>query len=230
MDADALTLIYRRNEFYRNKYHLVLAVCGLCLVMIVMLIGMLVYVVKRPPSPLYFVTDKAGRFIQDIPVQQPNMSTPEVAEWAVEAVEAAYSYDFVNYHYQLQAAQKYFTDYGWREYMKGLDQSNNLVALKERRQIVLAKVVSPPKLLGEGPMANQAKNYAWQFEMPVLVTYMTPPYDDVSGKSKNENALDITVLIMRESVLTSYKGLGVVQLIGTFATAAPQTQTLTAPS
>lgn len=213
VNDDALVMIYTRNNFYRRKYHVILGITILGLCVIGFLASVLAYLIKAPPHPLYFVTDDVGRLIQDVPVTQANMSNKDVADWVKEAVTAAYTYDFHNYRGQLQAAQKYFTDYGWHNYMKGLEASDNLLALTTRKWIVTAQVVGEPKLLGETHL-GKAQIYAWKFEMPVLVSYYKPPYDD---KSKVENPIVITVIVERVSILSSYKGLGIVQLVGTMA-------------
>lgn len=207
---DALVLVYTRNSFYRKKYHVALGVSVLALLVIAILIGAVAYLIKAPPSPLYFVTDNAGRLIQDPPLSQPNMTDEAVGQWVKAAVEAAYTYDFNNYRGQLQAAQKYFTDYGWRNYMKGLQASDNLVALTQRKWVVTAQVVGEPKLLATTYL-GKAGVYAWKFEMPLLVSYYRPPYDD---KSRIQNPLVITVIVARQSVLSSYQGLGIMQMIG----------------
>ena len=213
---DALVMVHLRNQFYRQKYHVAVGIFLLCLMLVSILTGMLVYIVKHPPRPLYFATDDAGRFLLDIPLTQPNMSTDDVMAWVVEAVEAAYSYDYKYYRAQLQSAQRYFIDYGWRSYMKGLQASNNLLALSNRKQVVVAKVLPPPKLIAEGPL-GKAQTYAWKFQMEMLVTYYMPPlYDE---KTKIQNPLIITVLVERQNLLSSYKGLGIVQLIGALAQA-----------
>ncbi|MDR3478909.1 MAG: DotI/IcmL/TraM family protein [Gammaproteobacteria bacterium] len=207
---DALVMIFTRNEFYRRKYRLIVGVAALGIFVIMVLAGMLFYLVKNPRHPLYFVTDGAGRFIQEIPVQRPNMSVDDVLAWSQDAVEAAFSYDFMNYRSQLQNAQKYFTDFGWRSYMKGLQDSNNLLALTERKFVVIAKVVAPPKLLAQGPIGKTAI-YGYKIEMPVLVSYLKAPlYDE---KSRIQNPLLVTVIVERQDLLSSYKGLGIVQMI-----------------
>ena len=213
MDDDALVLIYKRNQFYREKCHVMFGIAALCLLIIGLLIGTIVYLVKDPPHPLYFVTDDAGRLIRDIPATDPNMSNQDVGAWVKEAVERAYSYDFINYRGQLQLAQKYFTTYGWDSYMKGLQSSDNLLALSQRKWIVIAKVVGDPKLIGATHL-GAARVFAWKFEMPILVSYYSPPYDE---RSKVDNPITITVVVERESILSSYKGLGIVQMIGTLA-------------
>ena len=226
---DAVVLVHMRNEFYKHKFHWMFGVFLLGLVVIVTLICMLLYITRNPVHPLYFVTDSAGRFVQDLPLSLPSqMSTPEVEAWAAKAVEAANTYDFSNYHQQLQDAQKYFTDYGWRNFMKGLTASNNLEALTKRKLIFIARVVGEPKVLAQGHV-GKAQTYAWKLQMPVVITYYSPPYDGVVGKSKFSNSYLFTVLILRQSVLSSDKGLGITQIIGASVESAPTENVLSPP-
>lgn len=217
---DALVMVHLRNMFYRGKFRFVLALYVLSLIVIVILVGMIVYLIKNPTEPLFFPADKVGRLIRVIPVQEPNMTTQDVAKWAVEAVEAAYTYDFVNYRKQLQDAQKYFTDYGWRNYMKSLSGSNNFKALTQRKFIQIAKVVEPPKLVVQGMLGG---SLGWKFQMPVLVTYLMPPFND---KSKFSNPLILSVTVRRMDPLQSYNGLGIVQIIANIASGTGQNPSL----
>jgi intracellular multiplication protein IcmL len=205
---DALILVHLRNQFYRKKFYLALSIFLLCIIIIGFLIGVIAYLVKHPTHPLYFVTDSVSRLLQDPPRTEPMMSTDDAAKWAIEAVETAYSYDFVNYREQLQSAQRFFSDYGWQEYMRSLSASNNLIALSQRKMVFIAKVVDKPKLIVEGILGGA---YAWKFQMPLLVTYLTPPYGD---KDSFRNPILVTVVVQRQSLLTSYKGLSIIQMIG----------------
>lgn len=220
---DALVLVQLRNEFYRKKFYVVLGVYILSIVVIVVLACALVYVVRHPVKPLYFVVDDIGRLIKDVPLDTANMPLPEIEKWVVEAVENTYSYDYVNYRTQLQEAQKYFSERGWREYMEGLRASNNLLALTERKLVVIAKVVGKPKLITEGYVSGNVR--VWRFDVPVLVTYLLPP--NYGEKSQFQNPMLVTVTIKRQSILNSYRGLGVIQLIGNLVL-APASQNLNA--
>lgn len=211
---DALKLVFERNQFYRRQYFLALGVFGLTLVVNFTLLFILYFVYKNPTAPIYFATNNVGQLIDIEPVTKPNMSQEETVNWAIQAVESAYSYDFINYRRELQSSQKYFTDYGWRNFMTAFKASNNLSAVTTRRLIVTAKVIESPKVLAEGILSGA---YAWKFEMPVLVTYWNPPYDE---QSKILNPLTVTVIVQRQSVLQSYRGLGVVQMIGQLAAVA----------
>ncbi len=222
VNDDALMMVYLRNTFYKNKYHYMVGVYFLSFVVVCILFVMLIYLLRHPIHPLYFAADQAGRLIQDIPVREPNMSNDQVAAWAVQATEAAYTYNFVNYRAQLQETQKFFTDYGWKNYLQALKASNNLIALTERRYIFIAKAAGQPKLIAQGPLGNLGA-LAWKFEIPLLVTYMRPPYDD---KSRFQNPLLVSIVVQRQKILESYQGLGVVQLIGNFVL-APTSSTMT---
>lgn len=219
-EHDALLLVFTRNRYYRRQYFLALGAFALSLLVIIILMGVFVFIKRNPTHPLYFATDSVGRLIQVVPVNQPNMSVDDVTNWVVEAVETTYSYDYVNFHYQLQSAQKYFTNYGWSNYIKALNASNNIVALRERRMIVITKVVDTPKILAQGILSGA---YAWKFEMPILETYWLPPYDD---KSKFTNPLTVTLIVQRQPILQSYKGIGIVQIIGAMAAGSNQPQEL----
>lgn len=215
---DALIAVFERNDFYKRMHFLALGAFGLALTVICFLIAIIYFLERNPPKPLYFATDSIGRLIKIIPVGLPNMTTDEASAWAVEAVQAAYSFDYVNYRQQLQSAQKYFTDYGWREFMSQLTASNNLLAITQRKMIAIAQVVDKPKLIADGALGD---TYAWKFQMPVLITYSWPPYDD---KSKYSNAQMVSVLFQRRPELESYKGVGIVQFIGELLTSTSQSQ------
>jgi intracellular multiplication protein IcmL len=174
---------------------------------IIFLSSVLVYLVRHPTKPLYFATDSIGRLIPIIPENVPNMSTKDVTAWVISTATSSLSYDFINYRAQFQSAEKYFTQFGWNNYMKAVQAANNLPAVKFRKMIVVAQLAGQPKIIKEGILAG---TYAWQFEIPMLLVYMLPPYDE---KSKIYNPVLVSVIIQRQPILKSYQGLGIVQLL-----------------
>lgn len=219
-DQHAIELVFARNAFYRRMHFLVLAAFALALIVIALLIWCVVYLFKNPVHPLYFPTDNVGRLIKIIPVNTPNMSNDDVLKWTINGVQAAYSFDYINYRSQLQDAQKYFTSYGWRNYMNALNTSNNLLAVTQRKMISTAQIAGPAKLLAEGLLSGA---YAWKYEMPVLVTYSLPPYDE---QSKFYNPLIVTVIVQRQQPLQGYQGLGILQIISTLQTTSTPAQVI----
>jgi intracellular multiplication protein IcmL len=213
MDSDdALVMVFSRNVFYRRLHFLALAAFGLMIIMIGILIWVLFYISKNQSPPVYFATDNVSRLVKVAPVEKPVLTTEDVIEWTTEAVQAAYSYDYLNYRGQLQSSQKYFTPYGWSKYIAALDASNNLVGVRERKLVGIAKVVDQPKVLEEGLLGG---SYAWKIQIAVLMTYLRPPKYDVT--TQRVDPIILNVLVQRQSLLQSYKGLGIVQIVGEFA-------------
>jgi hypothetical protein len=62
------------------------------------------------------------------------------------------------------------------------------------------------------------------------MTYLKPPQYDVA--TQRVDPLVLTVLIQRQPLLQSYKGLGIIQIVGQFATGAinPPEQAAPAPA
>src|SRR5580700_4516369 len=115
--SDALVLVQLRNAFYKKKFHFVLGIYALSLMIIAILISIIIFLKATQAKPHYFVADEVGRLMKDIPLNDLNMSSDELLDWAVNAVLAANSFDFINYRHQLQDAQKYFMDESWATYM-----------------------------------------------------------------------------------------------------------------
>lgn len=226
IEQSSIAWVFERNGFYRKQYLLAFFAFVLVLVVIGVLSTVLYYVVRNTTKPLFFATDSMGRLIQVVPVTQPNMTIDEVVAWTIEAVDASLSYDYVNYRSQLQDSQKYYTAYGWTKYMSALESTNNLTGITQRRMISTAEVVGQPVLVTEGILAGA---YAWKFDLPVLVSYWLPPYDD---NSRYANALTVSVIVQRQPALQSYKGLGIVQLIAKMPTmpTGPTPQISSAPT
>lgn len=206
---DALIAVFSRNAFYKRLHVLALGVLALMILVDGFLLFVLIYMAQNPTKPLYFATDSVGRLIQIAPVDKPNMTDEEMNAWVIEAVQAAYSYDYLNYRAQLQGSQKYFTNYGWSKYMDALQASNNLKGVIERKWIALAHVVDQPKQLKAGSLGG---SYAWQFQINMLVTYLRPPQYDIN--TARVDPIELTVIVQRQPVLQSFKGVGIVQLVG----------------
>src|SRR3990167_4707694 len=153
--ANALVMVFERNSFYRRQYLLALAAVGLSIIVIGVLSWVLSFLLRNPIHPLYFATDSIGRIIPIIPVSEPNMSNDQVAAWTVDAVQKAYSYDYVNYRLQLQQAERYFTQYGWNQYITAITATGNVLAIQERKMVVIAQVIDQPKLVAEGILSGR---------------------------------------------------------------------------
>jgi intracellular multiplication protein IcmL len=203
MAEDALIAVAMRNSFYRDGQRKVMIVLLLSILCNFILAGLLTYMITHPPAPKYFATSIHGRITPLVPLDEPNQSDSAVLQWANQAAIAAFSYNFVNYRTELQASSGFFTAEGWDQFLRALEESNNLVAVKAKKLIVSAVATKAPVILQKGVLNGR---YSWRVQMPVLVTYQS-----ASEFSQQNNV--VTVLISRVSTLNSPRGIGISQFV-----------------
>ncbi len=203
MPEDALVAVAMRNSFYRDGQRKVMVVLLCSMLCNAVLAGILTYIVTHPPAPKYFATSISGRITPLFSLDQPNQSDSAVLQWANQAAIAAFSYNFVNYRTELQASSGFFTAEGWDQFIKALEESNNLVAVKAKKLIVSAVATKAPVILQKGLLNGV---YAWRVQMPLLVTYQS-----ASEFSQQNNV--VTILISRVSTLNSPRGIGISQFV-----------------
>ncbi len=212
MSEDALTKVIMRNAFYRDGQHKLIVVFLLSVVVNIALTVLLIYMVTHPPTPKYFATSSNGRITQLVPLNQPNTSDNAVIQWSSVATMAAYSYNFVNYRSELEAASGFFTGAGWDQFMEALQSSNNLDAVKAKKLVVSAVVTGAPIILKKGMLSDR---YAWRIQMPLLVTYQ-------SASEFTQQNLNVTLLVTRVDTLNSPSGIGIAQFISAPASTGSQ--------
>lgn len=203
MPDDALTAVVTRNRFYRDGQHKLVTGLLLSLFSNVLLVWAIVYLFLHPPAPKYFATSINGRITPLVSLDQPNQSDPAVLQWANQAATAAFTYNFVNYHTELQASSGFFTADGWTQFLNALKDSNNLDAVKAKKLIVSAVATQAPIILQKGLLNGV---YAWRVQMPILVTYQS-----ASEFSQANNV--VTMLITRVPTLNSPRGIGISQFV-----------------
>ena len=203
MSEDALTTVVARNKFYQDGQHKMIIMLLLSLITNILLVGAIGYIFLNPPSPRYFATSINGRITPLFPLDEPNQSDSAVLQWANQAATAAFTYNFVNYHTELQSSSGFFTADGWTQFLTALKDSNNLEAVKAKKLIVSAVATRAPVILQKGMLNGR---YSWRIQMPILVTYQS-----ASEFSQANNV--VTMLITRVSTLNSPRGIGIAQFV-----------------
>lgn len=200
---DALAAIYKRNAFYRRMQHHLAVVFLLSIITNILLMAVAVYQHRNPPAPRYFPISINGKILPLYPLDQPNQTDDSVISWATEAAVAAFSYSYVNYREELQASSGFFTADGWKLFLRALEDSNNLEAVKEKRFVVSARVVGVPKVLDKGFLGER---YTWRIQIPLQVTYQ-----NADEYTQQYNL--VTLLVTRESTLNAPRGIGIAQFV-----------------
>lgn len=201
---DILEVVKIRNDFYRDGQRKALLSLIISMIANVILAILLVYIITHPPKPQYFATSINGRITPLYPLDEPNQSDSAILQWANYAAIASFSYNFVNYREELQAASGFFTADGWDSFLAALERSNMLKGVVAKKLIVSAVATRAPVILKKGQISGGP--YAWRVQMPILVTYQS------SAVITQENYV-VTMLITRVSTLNSPRGIGISQFI-----------------
>lgn len=203
MAESPIALVALRNQFYKDSYRKIMMAVLLSILLNVVLVAFVVYLKSNPPKPKYFATSINGRITPLFPMDQPNQSDSAVRQWANQAAIAAYSYNFLNYREELQAASDFFTPLGWRDFIRALEDSNNLNAVREKRLIVSAVSTKAPVILQQGILNGV---YSWRVQLNLLVNYQSP-------SEFSQETYVVTLLITRVSTLNTPRGIGISQFV-----------------
>jgi intracellular multiplication protein IcmL len=191
MKKNALELVVLRNAFYRDNYYRALYSLLLLVVVNLALVGMIVYEWDNPPAPQYFATTATGVIIKIHALSDPVVPDNFVTQFASDAVRKAFDLDYVHWQDQLQEASNNFTPYGWRWFIKALQDSNNLKSLTSLKMVSNASVTGAPQILEKEIVGGR---YAWKIRMPLLVTYTAGEANTI------RMPMNITLIVIRVPV------------------------------
>lgn len=200
---ESLAPISLQNNFYRDSYTKVLFILLISVCFNFGLASVISFMVMHPPKPKYFATSINGRVTPLVPLDEPNQSDSAVLQWVNQAAIAAYTYNFLNYRTQLQAASGYFTTDGWRQFLLALDSSNALNTVRQQKLIVSSVATKAPVILQKGVVSG---SYSWRVQLPILVSYQ-------SASQSRQQSKVVTLLVTRISTLESPRGIGISQYI-----------------
>lgn len=196
--------VVARNYFYWESYRrLAFSVMGLVL----LAVGLLIFIFYQRatfPPPVYFATSPDGKPIPRLSLALPLYNEAYIISWAEKAILNIYSFDFVNFRRALQDAQIYFTLEGYFDFKNAYQASNNLEAVREKKQVVSAEIRGGSKITEQGVKRG---GYEWRLEVPVTVTYQNSENEVIKQFGR------IHMQIERASLLDHPQGLAVSQLI-----------------
>lgn len=123
---------------------------------------------SKPVAPVYVPATDDGHLLPLVPLNQPNVGRGDVGMFALEAIRAVNTYDYINFRDQLNEATNYFTPLGWKQYNDQLAASRTLDAVQERKMIVSVEPTGEVTVPGEGVREGV---YMWRVEVPVEIKY-----------------------------------------------------------
>lgn len=183
----------------RSLYPLIVSFCLFLLPIILGLFGWSFYERINKPKQVFYAVNNEN-FIPLRALSYPNLSTPSVLKWAVEAASAAYTLNFNDYNQVLQSVRHYFTQAGYDNFLQALRNENVLQTIQQKKLIVSGVATDTPIILREG-MTSEGF-YAWQIQFPMLISYQ-------SGSDEVQQNIVLTLLIIQVPTTESPKGIGI---------------------
>jgi len=202
-----IELVVKRNDFYRNNYRKVLGLLLLNILVIGALSYFIYYIQSNEPGPFYFAVSDKGKIISDYPINSPGRyrDTSKLLAWAEDAATNAFTINFIQYRQQIQTAQEYFTNYGYKQFQGALESSNILNTILDQNLYLIPIITAPATLEGQG---DSSQGWGWRVKVPMLLVFQN------SSESLTQ-PIDLTLTILRRSSLQTKYGLGIVQVITT---------------
>jgi len=196
--------VVMRNKWYVDSFRMIIIAFAISLTLNVLQGLVIGYQVANPVAPKYFATTTDGRIIPIVALDQPNMSSSSIAQWATKAIVESYSFDYSRYKDELnKAGQTFFTPKGFKAYVAAIKGSGVLDTVISKRLIVKTIITSAPSIEAEG-LVNGV--YTWKMTVPVTIDYQ-----GATMNSKRQNVVHITV--RRVSETSSDRGLAVSEFI-----------------
>lgn len=194
------TPVILRSNFYRDNYRRLMVFCLLLIFITFGLMAWLFYERTHKLPFQFYATTNDGKLIRLTPLNQPNLTTPALLDWVIEATTTAYNFNFDNYDQALKDVHVYFTEAGYEHFISALNAAGTIEAVKAKRLVVFAVATNTPVILNEGPSPEGI--YAWQIQVPMLITYQ-------SASEVTKQNVVMTLLVARRPTLESPKGIGI---------------------
>lgn len=223
MSNQGLEIVFTRNIFYAKNFRSASINFFLLVAAIISLGSFVIFMHITTIYTLYFPTTPSGEYIDMPPLTKNhlviskddftsdgrlkaypeitlkdlgdniNPETALVEYWAKKAVLELFDLDYVNYRKALQDVRDYFTLSGHGEFLKALEFSGNLKAVKNNFRVASARIIGKLSI-ASGIYDNKA---AWKINIPIEATY-----ENVSGAKLIQRQI-AKMTIVRETTLRS---------------------------
>lgn len=201
--SGGLDVVVERNDFYRDGYRkmqTITAISAAASLAAVLIAGIAIF---AKPAPKFFATDREGRIIPLVPLNQPYQNSGAVLGWASEAIMKTFSMDFVHYRRSLNESREYFTEDGWNGFLQAMQDSGVGPSMKEQKQVVSATPTDAAVIVGQGELRG---SYTWKIKQPFLITFST------NTESRSQKVV-VSLTVLRVPTTVNAKGLGIQQII-----------------
>lgn len=144
-----------------------------------------------------------GRAVIARTMPLPNQTRQAVKDWAREAVQKSYTFDFRSIDKGLASAENYFTPDAWVAFNEAIKKSSLVSDVKKNRFSVTLVLKEEPII--DGGAISGSQEVAWKVLVPVTMSFS----GDAPTVSKD---MLIKLTIVRVPTTENPKGMGVLQM------------------
>lgn len=200
MVDDKVITVELQDAFYRDSLNkLVLIIISFCFATFILFL-LLALLVLQKPAPVVFRVSEDWLVQPPVPLDKPYLSTPDLLQWANDAVQQLFVLDFNNYDTQVQQLRQYFTQTGWKIYLNQLNNYANYNNVQTNKLFVTIQLQGAPIVLNQGLLPDQY--WGWWVQVPVMLRYT----GTVSMPSKQ---VKLQVLIIRVPTQDNLNGVAI---------------------
>lgn len=202
LNAPEEVYVARDNGFYQNHYHHIIIVIMVLIVFMLFAISTVFYQLMNRPLPQFNAIQADNKSMLLVPYDEPNLSPETIVRWASKAAILAYTFSFENYNNQIKEARPYFTEDGWQDYLRSVD---NLIKTIVQNQLIVNGVVSgTPVISNQGVIPG--RGYVWRIQIPFLVTYQ-------SANTSVKKNFYVVISVVRVPTYINKQGIGIDQFL-----------------
>lgn len=201
---DKTLAVTLRDEFYRDRALQMFIITGITIFIFCTYLFIIIYRFTHRPLPIYFEAQRLDtpmlempgktttnfRLFKPTPLTDPFLTTPGLFIWINQALSDVFSFNFQNSEAHIQAVKSYFTEDGWKEFSKSLDESKLISQVQRGRYIVNARTVSPPLLNRQGIYKGR---FEWHVNIEMYIRYR-------SSLTDNRQLWKVNVIAVRTPV------------------------------
>ena len=195
-------VLKQSNGFYREHYHQVIMMLMIVFACSLGCIIFLWYQFINRPLPEFIAATADHQQMVLTSYDKPNLLPDTIIRWASKAATTAYSFDFVNYDSQINAAKPYFTDVGWKDYLNGV--SPLVSTIVQNKIIVNGVIAGAPVISNQGVLPD--KGNVWRVQIPFLVSYQ-------SGEAVSNKRYYVVISIVEVPTSVNPQGIGIDQFV-----------------
>lgn len=204
--AHEKVVVRNRALRYIHKQVLVLALWSVATSALALVSAVIAFQTKLPPQ--YIPVTESGALLESIPINKPSLDESAINEFALEAIRAVNTFDYINWRNQFPVAEEYFIPKSWEEYVAELTARNTMTAILERRMIVTPNLTGAPSVVQEG--VDETGVYTWKVEQGVRIDYRAhATLANGSTDGGNQQFGKIILTIQRVPTLLSARGVAV---------------------